>query len=298
MRKIEEICDLESIGNYILRNRNYKNQSLEEQEHFILSAFHSKNWEKIKKTDRIILLREVENIEAQKLQREPFEIKLLPADYKWNEFYMDFYVDKKNRKIYSRRNFVEDGIMQVQENEQMKKTRIRHINYELLDCLYHEQYHIMTSHYFRIYQTGMENAYKEHSEYIVWGSRDGAMSIYNNQEMMKKRHYIYRMIPDEYYAFQYAEEKVKHKAQQLIDIYGEDKGYNYYLSVLEESKKGVVNNYYENTGDKEKLTYDQIYQKLLDSYIGDYEKECGCEVFGETKADLCLRKSIIEKKIK
>lgn len=296
MTNVESICDLANIKDYILHSIKYQQLSIKEQEDFILSLFHSMNWNKIKKEDRIILLRQIEKIEAQKLKREPFEIELLDSDYRWDDFYMDFCVDKKNKKIYSRKNFIEDGIMQVVENGETKRVKITRINYELLDCLYHEQYHIMTRYYLNKYQLNMEDAYKEHSEYIVWGSRNGAMDIYNNKEMMQKRHYIYRMIPEEYYAYQYAEEKVQKVFQRLKSSYGEDASYDNYLLYLEKTKESVVANYYENTNDKEHLTYDEIYQKLLNSYINDFENQCQ-EVSG-TKEDLFLRKSIIKESIK
>ncbi len=292
MKKTADICHLTNIRDYILTDKTYQTLQLESQETFILSLFHSTNWSKIQKEDRVILLRELERIEAKKLKREPFHIKLLDSNYKWDDFYMDFCVDKKNKKIYSRKNFVEDGIMQVLDDKKIKRVKIARMNYELLDCLFHEQYHIMTDYYLKKYRTSMEDAYKEHSEYIIWGSRKGAMDVYNNQEMMRKRHYIYRMIPEEYYAFQYAEEKVQRVFCSLKEDYGEDQAYDEYLIYLKKSKESVVANYYENCNDTSLLTYDELYQKLLDSYIKDFEKECP-NVSG-TKEDLCIRKSIIK----
>lgn len=289
MKKIEEVCRVENIVDYILTSKKYKRFNPYQKEQLVLQLFHSVNWDKVRKEDRVILLQEIENIEAKKLHREPFEFVILRNDYKWNEFLMDFYINKQNKKIYSRKNYIEEGIYQKVEDGKIREGKRLTVNFDLLDCMFHEQYHIMTHHYIKKLFMSSPTMYREHAEFLIWYSSSATKLDYNNLEMMKNRLYVYRMFPDEYYAYFYAEQKIKDTFAVLNQYYGIDANFELYLMNTQKEREHVVSSYIKDHDDVDAITYDELYQKCLNGYIHDYAEEEN-KTPQEVEKQLCLKR--------
>ena len=56
MKRISKICNLENIVDYILTDKKYKGLNVYEKEKLIIQIFHSINWVKLKKENRIVVL--------------------------------------------------------------------------------------------------------------------------------------------------------------------------------------------------------------------------------------------------
>lgn len=296
MVDIEKLCHLDCVAEYILTDKKYQRLNPYQKENIILSLFHSANWNKINKIDRAIILQEVENIEAKKIHREPFQFVLLKSTYKWDDFLMDFGVNYTQKKIYSRKNYIEDGIYQKVVGNKIEKGKASALNLYFLDSIFHEQYHIMTRHYLNAYFHMNSILYREHAEHLMWWCSSETKKLYNNQEMMRNRRYIYRMFPDEYYAFSYAEQKMSHTFTKLNSFYGLDENWNLYLEKIRMEKENTIISYQNNCKDSNPLTYDELYQKSLNEYIASYAMDEDISV-SEVENRLKLQKSIINEKL-
>lgn len=214
----------------------------------------------------------------------------LKSDYKWDTLLMDIGIHPLTKQFFIRKNFIEDGIKQYVTNSKVEKMLIEHLNIELLDSLTHEQYHIITrerkNHHYPI-------IYKEHKEDLIWHK----VSDLSDRKLEKGdiRYYRYRMVPDEYYAFKYANSRVMRIFSILNRYYGEDENYSKYLEYVFKTESRVINTYKEDFPSCEDITYDEIYQRILEGHIQDFSLKENVSI-EEIKRDLSLLPSIFDRK--
>lgn len=203
---------------------------------------------------------------------------------------MDIGIHPLTKQFFIRKNFIEDGIKQYVTNSKVEKMLIEHLNIELLDSLTHEQYHIITrerkNHHYPI-------IYKEHKEDLIWHK----VSDLSDRKLEKGdiRYYRYRMVPDEYYAFKYANSRVMRIFSILNRYYGEDENYSKYLEYVFKTESRVINTYKEDFPSCEDITYDEIYQRILEGHIQDFSLKENVSI-EEIKRDLSLLPSIFDRK--
>lgn len=201
MKRISKICNLENIVDYILTDKKYKGLNVYEKEKLIIQIFHSINWVKLKKENRIVVLQELEKIEAIKNNRDFYQFEVLDNDYKWETRLMDISSSYKEQKIFVRKNFIEDGIKQAITNHCIEKKECDFLNAYLLKCLFQIQYHIMAEVYLKkLYSI----VYKEHLEYLIWILES---DLDDKRVKKNQSYYKYRMIPDKYYASLHARDR-------------------------------------------------------------------------------------------
>lgn len=299
MKLISHICSPTHYVDYLKTSTDYKWLNPEEKEKFLVQLFHSKNWEHIKKEDRKFVLQELEDTVALKMKRNPYEIVVKPSDYKWNDFLFDMYTDKINQRYLIRRNLMEDGIKQTVVNGKVKEKGIEYLNLYLLNILYHDQYHIMTQYYSHksLESKGVEDCYREHLEYLMWLScHDEFANEVNKKELVEHRYYHYRMVPDEYYAFQYSQKKIQKIFEELEQYYDIDKNYVSYLVGIKRGENKAIFSYQKSIGNYDNISYDDLYKQMLEGYIEEFSLKKNMPV-EEIKRDLSLRPSIIEKSL-
>lgn len=287
---LSKVCSVSNIVDYILNDKRYKRLNPYQKENLIIQVFHSKNWNLLKKENRIFLLQEYENIMAMKGNRIPYFFIELRSDYKWDTLLMDMGFSFLTKRLLVRKNFIEDGIKQCACDSEVKKIVSKCLNFELLDGLIHEQYHIITrerkQHHYPI-------IYREHKEDLVWS----IISDMSDRDPKKvgKRYYRYRMVPDEYYAFKYAQNKINRIFSILNRYYGEDENFSKYLKYMSNLESYTVDNYKEVFPYCEDITYDEIYRRVFEEHIQVFSLKEGVSA-DIVKRDLSLSPSIFDRK--
>lgn len=295
MQLITQVCSINNIVDYIKTSKQYKKLNPFQKEELLVQLFHSTNWQFVRKEDRIVVLQELENIAALKINREPYQFDVLPSDYKWDEELWEMLTDKKARKYLIRKNFIEEGIKQCVSDDNVTQKRIEFLNIELLEGLNHEQYHVTTCFCFLKYKPIIY--YKEHFEYIIWLVCMDLSKKRVKKDTFDNDYFIYRMIPDEYYAFKYSQTKIKRIFDILNQYYGTDENYFSYMELIKESENSIISFYQKYFSIYGSITYDEIYLKMLEDYINKYSLEVYRSV-DEVKRKLSLKPSIIEKMLK
>lgn len=255
---------------YIFNDDRWKyGTNIFQKEKIISTLFHSKMWRKLNPKNRIFILQEIENIQAEKQKRDPYKIVLLNENYNLDRDLFDMMVNYNTKKIYMRCDYIEKGLKQNITYEGIRKIDINdRLNVELLDGIIHEGYHIWTMQK-AIKTKDMENLKLEDREVILGllirrniGEKRNAE---NNVQIMKNERYLYRVEPAEYYAFKYAKDYIDKLFGVLERKYEKDKGYKNYLKYYYQEICDIEKKYKEDKN--ESLCYQEIYKKVFFEYI-------------------------------
>lgn len=253
----------------IFSKKQYKRLNPYQKEIFVTNFFHSEMWKRIKVEERVILLRELERVLATIYKRRKYHIDVLPSNYKVEEDYFDLQTIFEDNSINIRKNFLEEGIMQ-------NGNCMPYLNVYLLDGMYHENYHITS--YTHIRGKMLEFLEREFIEYCLWYDtlKEGENVTSKEQEYIENDLLAYRMIPDEYYAYDFAYEKVVSIFQRTLELYGEDKNFTEYVVMHIEEENGFACQY--NQAHHTNYTFDELYEKvylkkIIETLSKDKEEE-------------------------
>ncbi len=289
MKRISKICNPENIVDYILTDKKYKGLNVYEKEKLIIKIFHSINWVKLKKENRIVVLQELEKIEAIKNNRAFYQFEVLDNDYKWETRLMDIGSSYKEQKLFVRKNFIEEGIKQAIKNNCVEKTKCDFFNAYLLNGLFHAQYHIMTDVYIKKLQSIV---YKEHMEHLIWVLGG---DLKDKKFKKDQPYYKYRMVPDRYYASLYARIKMREVFSSFYQDYGLDESYSKYLHYGAELEKFVIDSYRADYNNSNVYSEEELYSIFLEEYIRKISiRESISQE--DIKREIALKPSIFDKK--
>jgi hypothetical protein len=247
----------------IFTQPKYRRMNPYQKEIFVTGLFHSKNFNQIRKEEHIVLLKELKEVLLKKYRCGPYTMIVLPSDYQLHEDLFDMVTDVYKRRIYIRKSFVEDGIIQ---NGYDDAYCLDFLNVYLLDCIYHEMYHIISRN--QIMRKSTSYLDREFVEQLLW-----YLTIKHNENssLMEQVAQIestfleedilsYRMLPEEYYAHLFAYNQVNHAFKRNVVLYGEDKNLGKYQFDVEQEKSILVKQY--NNIHKTNYTFDEIYEQV------------------------------------
>lgn len=247
----------------IFTQLQYRRMNSYQKEIFVTGLFHSKNFNQIRKEEHIVLLEELKEILLKKYRCGSYTMIVLPSDYQLHEDLFDMVTDVYKRKIYIRKSFVEDGIIQ---NGYDDVYCLDFLNVYLLDCIYHEMYHIISRN--QIMRKSTSYLDREFVEQLLW-----CLTIKHNENsslmeqiaqiessFLEEDILAYRMLPEEYYAHLFAYNQVNYVFKKNVALYGEDKNLRKYQFDVEQEKSILVKQY--NNKHKTNYTFDEIYEQV------------------------------------
>lgn len=237
----------------IFNKKQYKRLNPYQKEIFVTNFFHSAMWKKIQVEERIVLLRELEHVLSTIYKRSRYNVVVLPSHYKVEEDYFDLQTIFEDKSIRIRKNFLEQGILQDGNS-------LSFLNVYLLDGMYHENYHI-TSHT-HMHSKVVPYLEREFVEYFLWYNtlKEGESITKKENQYIKEDILAYRMIPDEYYAYDFAYEKVLSTFERSLVLYGEDKNFTEYVLAQEEERLSFACQY--NQEHNTNYMFDELYEKV------------------------------------
>lgn len=260
---------------YIFSDNRWKyGMNLFQKEEIISELFHIQMWKQINPKNRKILLQEIENIQAKKQKRDPYQITLLSENCNWDYDLFDMMVKYNTKKIYMRRDYIEKGLKQEITAEGVNKSDINdRLNVELLDGIIHEGYHIWTMQKLRNIdkdrKLNIEDINIEDREIVLWVQMQIIIGkkkkSENNVKTMQNERYLYRTEPKEYYAFKYAKDYIDRLFGRLEKKYGKDTGYQNYLKSYYQEIYDIEELYKKDRS--ESLCYQDIYKRIFLEYI-------------------------------
>ncbi len=273
MQKITDLCAIDSIVDYIKTSKKYNRLNPYQKENLLVQLFHIRNFSQLKKEDRIVLLQELEYVSAKKMKRTPEQFVVLGSS---KDSLMDMGNDFVHKKLYIDKKFLLEGIKKIiTPKEEIQEVKIPYLHIELLDNLFHEQYHSFLNTY--IVQNDykiVENKiyYREYVEFAIWLFLKKSEDLSTYYEPSSTSYHIYRTIPEEYYAFKYAKEKVQRVFEILNRMYGKDVYYDTYLENVLDNENEAVFDYQVVNNINEDITLDDLYQKMLAETIEEFSK--------------------------
>lgn len=237
----------------IFNKKQYKRLNPYQKEIFVTNFFHSVMWKRIKVEERIVLLRELEHVLSTLYKRSKYHIVVLPSSYKVEEDYFDLQTIFEDKSIRIRKNFLEEGILQAGK-------KLSYLNLYLLDGMYHENYHITS--YTHIRSKLLTFLEREFIEYWLWINtlQEEECITAKESEYIENDLLAYRMIPDEYYAYDFAYQKVCSIFMRTLALYGEDENFTEYVLVMEGEK--INFSYQYNQEHHTNYTFDELYEKV------------------------------------
>ena len=272
MQKITDLCAIDSIVDYIKSSKKYNRLNPYQKENLLVQLFHIRNFSQLKKEDRIVLLQELEYVNAKKMKRTKEQFVVLNN----NDSLMDMGNNFVHKKLYIDKKFLLEGIKKtITSKEAIQEVKIPYLHIELLDDLFHEQYHSFFNTYVDQNNSEMvENRiyYREYVEFIIWRFLKNVKDLFELYEPSSTSYHIYRTIPEEYYAFKYAKEKVQRIFETLNRMYGKDTYYDTYLQNVLNNEMEAVFDYQVANNINEEITLDDLYQKLLAETIEEFSK--------------------------
>lgn len=247
----------------IFRDNRWKNgMNIYQREKIITEFFYYNIWQQINPENRIYLLQEFENIQAKKQERDAYRIIVLSEEYNFDQDFFDMKVDYVAKKIYLRRNYIEKGIKQIITKYGIEKCDISNrLNAELLDGIIHEAYHICSKQEIREKIRTKKPLNIDEKEIILWLKMQFTTNKQNNNQIIKNQRYLYRMKPQEYYAFKVAKHSVDIIFNKLERKFGIDIGYQEYLQAYYKEIHELEKLYEKDKN--ETLYYEEIYKRIF-----------------------------------
>ena len=273
MKKITNLCSIDSVVDYIQSSKKYKNLNPYQKENLLVQLFHICNFSQLKKEDHIVLLQELENVNAKKMKRMKEQFVVFNNS---DDSLMDMGNDFVHKKLYIDKNFLLEGIKKIiTPKEEIQEVKLPYLHIELLDNLFHEQYHSFLHTYIDQNDYKMvENKiyYREYVEFAIWLFLKKSEDLSTYYEPSSTSYHIYRTIPEEYYAFKYAKEKVQRIFETLNKMYGKDAYYDTYLQNVFNNENEAVFDYQVANNVNEEITLEDLYQKMLAETIEEFSK--------------------------
>ncbi|MCL1914029.1 MAG: hypothetical protein FWG10_09175 [Eubacteriaceae bacterium] len=212
--------------------------------------YRSDTWSGLFLDDKLDALQELENRIAKELGNQPFEVRHENINGAQYGYY-------SNGQLTVNANLVNTGILRYEDVEgHTREFVLDGVNAQMMDTIIHGNY--------RAYQDDVINERLEHEnqiETVLWRANyDGDMIIENG--------ILYRVQALERTANQQAETQTKMIFEGIEEKYGEDSGYQEYLS-------SIKINSYENALETAKEIYDdENIQEVLDNYmLTGYQKD-------------------------
>lgn len=254
---------------FLLKNQDYKEQFLDkryqrlniyQKENLLLSMFHSQNFEQIERQNRIYFLQELENIFARKNKRDPFQVFIMKKS-KLDQMLCDAVTFFESGKIgINTHLLLEDKVFASGKNEEERELcNASYINLMLLDCMVHESFHINVAYDLpmRMRSFDFPIEYQEQCIYEAYIDLFGEEVIESLCQ--------YSSIPEEYYAFLYAQNYVLNKLLWLENKYGKEKNKQAYINNDIIQRKLEVEKSFEREFGYF-LSYEEIYPYYLNIY--------------------------------
>ena len=210
----------------------------------INELYRSAVWSDLSREERLDALQELENRAAEELGNKPCEVCIEQMNGAVYGYY-------SNGQIVVNENLVIDGILRYEDAEDnILEYAPDDVNAQIMDTIHHENYHA--------YQDDAVNGRIEHEnqgEIDLWrANEDMYISPSDNDT-------LYRIQPQERSAFGQGELKTKAAFKEIESKYGEDTGYQEYLTTINE-------NSYESVLTEAKETYDdEDIQETFDNYM-------------------------------
>ena len=135
MQKITNLCAIDNVADYIKSSKKYKSLNPYQKENLLVQLFHMSNFSQLKKEDRIVLLQELENVNAKKMKRVSEQFVVLNSN---KDSLMDMGNDFIHKKLYVDKKFLLEGKKKTITPKEIQEVQIPYLHIELLDCLFHE----------------------------------------------------------------------------------------------------------------------------------------------------------------
>lgn len=242
----------------------YRQMNPYQKEIFVTRLFHSRNFNQIRKEEHIVLFKELKNVLLKKYRCDSYAVIVLPSDYRLQEDLFDVVTDVYQKKMYVRKSFIEDGMIQ---NGYDGLYCLDFFNVYLLDCIYHEMYHIISRNQMMRKMSSVLD--KEFIEQLLWCltiKRDENISMMEQigeieNQFLEEDILAYRMLPEEYYAHMFAYNQVVHAFHRNVSLYGEDENFEKYQWDIEQEKRVLAEQY--NLIHGTNYTLEQIYEQVF-----------------------------------
>ncbi len=247
----------------IFDQKQYKRLSVYQKEIFVTNLFHSKWWDKIPKQDHILLLKELQNVLSNKYRNGQYQLIVLPSDYQLQECLFEMITNVYEKRILMRKSFIEDGIIQDGYDDIYV---LDFLNVYLLDCIYHENYHIISRQQSILKSsTILEREFLEQLLWCLTLNRKENIPIMEQigsleNDLLEKDVLGYYMIPDEYYAHRFAYEQVARIFDRTISLYGEDENFRKYIVDVKREQSVLAQKYNNEHGTQ--YTFDELYEQI------------------------------------
>ncbi len=171
---------------------------------------------------------------------------------------MDMAVKCNEHKYYIRKSYLEDGLRQIIQQGNIRYAENLYLNFKLLECLLHEQYHVFTN-----YSLKRGLIYQEQLEHIIWQNCNRLNDRFLDAASFYDSYPIYKTVPDEYYAFKYSKEKIMKWFTILNKMYDCDMNYLPYIK----DENQTLNYYKQYCSNVDCLSIEELYKLRLEEYI-------------------------------
>lgn len=182
--------------------------------------YRSETWSDLSCDERLDALQELENRSAEACGNEPCEVKLEPM----NGYQYGGYL---NGEITLNEHLVADGEFVTQhEDGTIERDSVSDINAQMMDTIHHENYHT--------YQDEVVHGNLEHSDVTeaeLWKANWSDEQYVDCDDPSG----CYRIQSLEQSAYEHGEAETKAAFDEIETKYGQDAGYQEYLSSIEEN---------------------------------------------------------------
>lgn len=258
----------------IIRSRDYMNFDAIGKERKLFYLFHSSVFSSLKPSQRLALLQELENVEAEKQNRKPYEVVFDKKDGRLMNAGIILGKDGKPGKILFNEKYIFEGKEEVYDPKTKEITYkdVDGFNLCLLDSMLHEQFHALFHHLILELNQGEGELYRELKEYKTYFDCH-EVSERQQQADIKKAFYLYITNPDEYYAFEYAYENTLNIFRYLNGRYGFDDSIGSYKDHQICTRRMAEQSFLYDTGVVS--NYEEIYKILLNNWALKYAQQNG-----------------------
>ena len=246
----------------VINSNVYQNSDVIEKERKLFLFFHSSFFSSLLPEERLTLLQDLENIEAQKQKRPTYEVIVGEA----NKRLMNAGVVHKTGKIILNERYLFEGKEEMYNpsTKEIVYTDVKGFNLRLLDTILHEQFHVLFHHIISELEPDKGEIYRELKEYKTYFECHKVTEKQQRSDI-KRGYYLYITNPDEYYAFKYAYENVLRIFDYFYEQYGVDSSMSDYKDYQKQTRAITEQSFFYDTGVQ--LSYEEIYKTLLTDWI-------------------------------